>query len=928
MNTFKKGTSRGTQAVLASAEKKSAPKKNSGLSRGIPASPLANLARSVVPESPNKPSVVLEPPPPMHQPPLLKRSAPKQARQPSAPPALPPNTPPSRLSKRTESSRLLNKMVPAKKKGAAADSASAVVAATATAVVQRGVAESPIVISEECVRDDDKGGDPPKEVRMEALFVDFGGERFRDATVTWREDRVVMTWERGDQQDVVILHDKIDGVFLIDKMLLVALHAVPEGDMARFSKMERNYLGSESQRRYVVIGAQNGEDYVRVRTLLQRTKALQQSVAEKAADWDAWGFYDRVAASARGSKRRKKGVAAEDNIVLRYPPNARDVVTVYEADVALLKQRQFLNDSVITFYIKYLQVAVVAAVGGMGLYHKDLNTVHIFSSHFYTKLAQGYDAVRNWAKNEDLFEKRFVLIPINEDLHWYLAIVAFDKENETAAILVLDSLGNTDRRSGVQLRVGNYLIDEWKAKKKTDVPKYIARIKTRWLAVPYQNNYCDCGVFLLHYIERFLLTDALECGWENVDLSAWFERKEIPEKRKEIKRIIDNLHAGVDSGIMRDTEARLKQFMKELGGDGVVLDREEGRMLGLFCENYGSLSIDNVGVAASPSLPIEREEMVEAGILEEEQFLPVESNKEKRLKKRHAAEAQILPPQVEVLPPRREPDPPLVEPQGSPAKVRSPALEVPAVPSVLSQLEAEPPVPLQTQDAATQRSSVVLVAAAKKKTYSRKNVVPEEEEPQIRLGKVLPRSSRVEETSPIGFFPAANKSKGRKGTIDLNEEDEVDAQPKRKGGRRQLELAGTSESISGGKSGGGGKKRIGETMANDKKKKRAPDVAEQLGAVRKRSPRLNGSRDKAADVDLVDDEHSRGAKGANSKRSPSIESTIRKPRVAHLVEDEIEASPQRLRSGRKRGGPVGRDARLELRNSRKRGYEPVDDPIV
>lgn len=33
--------------------------------------------------------------------------------------------------------------------------------------------------------------------------------------------------------------------------------------------------------------------------------------------------------------------------------------------------------------------------------------------------------VKNWTKNVNLFEKDFIIIPINEHCHWFLAIICF-----------------------------------------------------------------------------------------------------------------------------------------------------------------------------------------------------------------------------------------------------------------------------------------------------------------------------------------------------------------------------------------------------------------------------------------------------------------------------------------------------------------------
>ncbi|ELU44923.1 hypothetical protein AG1IA_01046 [Rhizoctonia solani AG-1 IA] len=84
------------------------------------------------------------------------------------------------------------------------------------------------------------------------------------------------------------------------------------------------------------------------------------------------------------------------------------------------------------------------------LRHKDPNLVdqiHIFSSFFFKKLDAGprkgcdYNSVKKWTSKFNLFSKKFIIIPINEQcvyqlfwwllnlicssLHWYLAIICF-----------------------------------------------------------------------------------------------------------------------------------------------------------------------------------------------------------------------------------------------------------------------------------------------------------------------------------------------------------------------------------------------------------------------------------------------------------------------------------------------------------------------
>jgi Ulp1 family protease len=48
----------------------------------------------------------------------------------------------------------------------------------------------------------------------------------------------------------------------------------------------------------------------------------------------------------------------------------------------------------------------------------------------------------------------------------------------------------------------DYLVDEAKSKRNMEISR--DDIYGLHAKVPGQSNYCDCGVFLLHYVEKFL----------------------------------------------------------------------------------------------------------------------------------------------------------------------------------------------------------------------------------------------------------------------------------------------------------------------------------------------------------------------------------------------------------------------------------------
>ncbi|KAF8826238.1 hypothetical protein HHX47_DHR5000213 [Lentinula edodes] len=119
-------------------------------------------------------------------------------------------------------------------------------------------------------------------------------------------------------------------------------------------------------------------------------------------------------------KRKKQSTKPLEEI---YEPNKRtQAVNITKADYERLLPHQYLNNTVIEF--------------GLQLWHHELamenpelaQQIHIFNSFFYSKLNKdsiqaGYENVRRWTSKFDIFEKKFVIVPINENQHWCLAIV-------------------------------------------------------------------------------------------------------------------------------------------------------------------------------------------------------------------------------------------------------------------------------------------------------------------------------------------------------------------------------------------------------------------------------------------------------------------------------------------------------------------------
>lgn len=109
---------------------------------------------------------------------------------------------------------------------------------------------------------------------------------------------------------------------------------------------------------------------------------------------------------------------------LVYPEVGKKRVTVDFEDLKRLDEGELINDNLLEWYIRWLQEYFKG--------HEKM--VYFFNTHFYTKLNNvprgqranssiNFEAVERWTAKDDIFSHDFVVVPINEDFHWYLAII-------------------------------------------------------------------------------------------------------------------------------------------------------------------------------------------------------------------------------------------------------------------------------------------------------------------------------------------------------------------------------------------------------------------------------------------------------------------------------------------------------------------------
>ncbi|KAK9879547.1 hypothetical protein WA026_006617 [Henosepilachna vigintioctopunctata] len=168
-----------------------------------------------------------------------------------------------------------------------------------------------------------------------------------------------------------------------------------------------------------------------------------------------------------------------------YPPEGRGRISINTEDYMCLGSDQFLNDVIIDFYLKFL-------VHNLTL--EEQERIHVFSTFFYKRLTtkpvkasrksqpseldpnltpaeKRHARVKTWTKNIDLFKKDYVIVPINENCHWFLAIICFPGlegcQTMDGHSVKIDITPKKKKESPTKTTIGNVTITPVK---KEDIP--------------------------------------------------------------------------------------------------------------------------------------------------------------------------------------------------------------------------------------------------------------------------------------------------------------------------------------------------------------------------------------------------------------------------------------------------------------------------
>ncbi|XP_074518141.1 sentrin-specific protease 3b [Halichoeres trimaculatus] len=191
------------------------------------------------------------------------------------------------------------------------------------------------------------------------------------------------------------------------------------------------------------------------------------------------------------SFQRSSGSALAKSFRVNYK---RHVLTM--DDLGTLYGQNWLNDQIMNMYGDLVMDSVP-------------EKVHFFNSFFYDKLrTKGYDGVKRWTKNVDIFQKDLLLIPIHLEVHWSLVSVDIPRR----AITYFDSQRTLNRRC--PKHIFKYLQAE-------AIKKDQREFLTGWkgffkMNVGRQNNDSDCGAFVLQYCKCLALGQPFGFGQQDM----------------------------------------------------------------------------------------------------------------------------------------------------------------------------------------------------------------------------------------------------------------------------------------------------------------------------------------------------------------------------------------------------------------------------
>ncbi|KAF9974496.1 hypothetical protein BGZ73_002092 [Actinomortierella ambigua] len=279
-------------------------------------------------------------------------------------------------------------------------------------------------------------GTYPQAQLLGILFSNGTGLYFPDMRLQFASDRLVLIIDKvvtripHSELKVIEFNALVDTKVLIldtknplDPSSNLASHYNPEPHSGRarqmiiFCKMEGTQLMArlkELQQKGVSLRPLDSEKALKAYDTFQNRNSTEK--AEQVFKSEA---------KSSSVQPEKQATSSPSRLLFTYPfSGGPKSITIHESDVARLEPDQFLNDTIIEFGLKYMQDDLQHVNPELA------KQIHVFNSFFYERLSErdgsspiSYNKVRKWTSKVDLFSKKYILVPVHESAHWYLAII-------------------------------------------------------------------------------------------------------------------------------------------------------------------------------------------------------------------------------------------------------------------------------------------------------------------------------------------------------------------------------------------------------------------------------------------------------------------------------------------------------------------------
>lgn len=276
---------------------------------------------------------------------------------------------------------------------------------------------------------------------------------------------------------------------------------------------------------------------------------------------------------------------------LKYTLRNGKTFSVTFNDFKTLYNNDWINDTIIDFFLAY-DIDRALATGRIGE-----KSVYAFSLFFFSKMTHSlagepdyYGNIRRWLSKVDLMAHDAIVIPINENLHWYCCIIRglpkllkvalrmrmppyLDPDYATlksfpCEVHIIDSLRHQHPDIKVPLRrvISDYCVEHH------GVPIPTSLIKFLHAYVPQQRNFNDCGLHVIFNVQKWLQdSKACERAWKKpVRMQkSFFNAAERSELRRTLIDLLLRLHEEQPLEQRRDADSDDEiEEIGYLGGSG------------------------------------------------------------------------------------------------------------------------------------------------------------------------------------------------------------------------------------------------------------------------------------------------------------------------------------------------------------------------